>query len=107
MTIRAAIIDSVAPALVLLLLGLPAAAQQPQKNSHLKSIEQCNGTDRIPTQVRVAGCTALINSGDTKPAALALAYNNRGNAFAAAGSTTVRSAISIARSSLHRAMSSR
>jgi tetratricopeptide (TPR) repeat protein len=31
---------------------------------------------------RIKGCTALIDAGDRKAAALAIAYNNRGNAYA-------------------------
>ncbi|WP_236840840.1 tetratricopeptide repeat protein [Bradyrhizobium sp. CCGE-LA001] len=83
MTMRAAIIGSVALVTALLWLCSSAVAQQLQQSSRLKTIEQCNGRDRIPAQARIVGCTALINSGDAKPSALALAYNNRGNAYTA------------------------
>ena len=77
---RVALIDGTATILVLLLLGSPAAAGQPQKNSNLKSIELCNGAG-VPPQARIAGCTALISSGEGNADALAVAYNNRGNAY--------------------------
>ena len=41
---RRTIFDGVAPVLILLLFGLPAAAQNPKpKDSYLRNIELCNG----------------------------------------------------------------
>src|SRR5689334_25292794 len=80
MSMRGALIDGAATILVLLLVGSPAAARQPQENSNLKSIELCNGAD-VPPQARIVGCTALIGSGEANADALAVAYNNRGNAY--------------------------
>ena len=77
-------IDSLAP-IYLLLLGSPAAAQNPKpKDSYIKNIEACNGLDRASFEARIAGCTALIDEHQvTTTTALATAYSNRGNAYAA------------------------
>ena len=45
----------------------------------------CNGLDRTSLDPRIDGCTALIDSGQGTTAALAIAYNNRGNAYATKG----------------------
>jgi tetratricopeptide (TPR) repeat protein len=71
-----------ASALMLLLLGGVGAAQRPQL---LKNIELCNGADRTSPDLRIDGCTALINSGAQTPQSLVIAYNNRGNAYTAKG----------------------
>ena len=77
-------IGGVALILILLLLGPPAAAQGPKpKDNFLRNIELCNGQDRAALEPRINGCTSLIDSGQGKPAVLATAYNNRGNAYAA------------------------
>ena len=78
-------IDSLAPILILLLLGSPAVAQNPKpKDSYIKNIEACNGLDRTSFEARIAGCTALIDEHQvTTTTALATAYSNRGNAYAA------------------------
>ena len=41
--------------------------------------------DRTSFEPRINGCTALIDSDQTTTAASAIAYNNRGNAYAAKG----------------------
>jgi tetratricopeptide (TPR) repeat protein len=80
---RGGIIDGVAPILILLLFGSPAAAQNPKlKGNYLKNIELCNGLDRTSLETRINGCTALIDAGHGTTA-LAIAYNNRGNAYTA------------------------
>lgn len=68
--------------LVLLLLGPPAMAQKPKKDGYLKDVELCNSMDLKALDARIKGCTALIEEGDRKATALAIAYNNRGNAYA-------------------------
>ena len=83
---RSGIIDGVAPILILLLLGSPAAAQNPKlKDNYLRNVELCNGSDRTSLEPRINGCTALIDSGQGTATALAIAYNNRGNAYTAKG----------------------
>jgi tetratricopeptide (TPR) repeat protein len=73
-------------AITLLLLAAPAAAQQPPRNdNYLKSIELCNRMDRAAPDTRISGCTALIDGGYGTTAALAIAHNNRGNAYIAKG----------------------
>jgi Lipoprotein NlpI, contains TPR repeats len=80
---RRGIINGVAPILILLLLGSPAAAQDPTpKNSVLENIALCNGIDRTSPEPQIDGCTAVIDSGEHTPAA-AIAYNNRGDAYTA------------------------
>jgi len=81
-----ATIAGVGPILVLL-LGSPAVAQSPKsKFSFLKNIELCNGLDRTAPERQINGCTAIIDSGDTTATlALAIAYNNRGDAYTATG----------------------
>ena len=79
------IIHGLAPVLVLPLLGSLAAAQNPKNGDYLKNIELCNGAGRTSFEVRIKGCTALIDSGQGTTTALAIAYNNRGNAHTAKG----------------------
>ncbi|WP_334391320.1 hypothetical protein [Bradyrhizobium sp. AZCC 2262] len=66
--------------MLLLLLGSPAAAQSPKKSDYLGNVARCNGSDRTSLAARIDGCTALIDSGQATTTALAIAYNNRGNA---------------------------
>ena len=82
---RGGIINGVAPILILLLLGSPAAAQDPKpKNNVLENLALCNGIDRTSPELQINGCTAIIDLGEHTPAA-AIAYNNRGDAYAAKG----------------------
>jgi tetratricopeptide (TPR) repeat protein len=77
-------IDGMASILVLLLLGSPAVAQNPKpKNDYPRNIEACNALDRTALEARINGCTALIDARQLTTTALAVAYNNRGNAYAA------------------------
>src|SRR5258708_18255450 len=71
--------------LILLLLGPPAAAQNAKKDNYLRNIELCNGLDRASLEPRIIGCTSLIDSRQGTPVALAVAHNNRGNAYVAKG----------------------
>ena len=83
---KGGITDGVAFMLILLLLASPVAAQNPkQKNDYLKNIELCNGSDRMSLEARIEGCTALIDAGRGTTTASAIAYNNRGNAYAEKG----------------------
>ena len=66
--------------LIVLALALPAPAQI----SKLTNLDLCNGKDRSSPDPQIRGCTALIKS-DKNPQVLAVAFNNRGNALAAAG----------------------
>lgn len=56
------------------LLAGTARAQSRDRN-----LERCTGDD---IQLRIIGCSALINSGQETPETLAIAYLNRGNALA-------------------------
>src|SRR5438132_11544831 len=64
-----------------ILLGTAAVAQSPR----LKNIELCNGKDRSSPDFQIEGCTALIDSGRETTQTLAIAHNNRGNAYTAKG----------------------
>jgi tetratricopeptide (TPR) repeat protein len=78
-------INAVAPILILLLLGSPAAAQDPKpKNNVLENLALCNGIDRTSPELQINGCTAIIDLSE-HTAAAAIAYNNRGNAYAEKG----------------------
>ena len=79
------IIHGLAPVLVLPLLGSLAAAQNSKNGDYLKNIELCNGAGRTSFEVRIKGCTTLIDSGQGTTTALSIAYNNRGNAHTAKG----------------------
>ena len=71
--------------LILLLIGSPAAAQDPKpKHNLLENLALCNGIDRTSPELQIDGCTAVIDSGERTPAA-AIAYNNRGDAYAEKG----------------------
>jgi tetratricopeptide (TPR) repeat protein len=78
---RRGIVRGVAVTSILLLLGSLALAQSPPR---VKNIELCNGAERT-SQSQINGCTALIDSGNENPNVLAIAYNNRGNAYASKG----------------------
>ena len=77
--------------LILLFVGSAASAQTakpslaPKSGSILKNIDLCNGVDRTSPEPQIRGCTALINSGDLKKSGVAIAYNNRGDAYTAKG----------------------
>ena len=77
------IICGVAPVFVLLLLGSPVAAQNPKSSDYLRNTELCNGSDPTSLELRISAYTALIDSSQVTRAALAIAHNNRGNAYVA------------------------
>src|SRR6185295_2735131 len=73
-----------------LMLAIPvtialAAGETGQFSSKLKNIQLCNGADRSSPEPQIKGCTALIESGKETTLVLAVAYTNRGNAYAAKG----------------------
>jgi len=63
------------------LISLTEAYAQGPK---LKDIEFCNGVDVPPTD-QINGCSAVIDAGSTTPRTLAVAHNNRGNAYVKLG----------------------
>ena len=67
---RGSSINGVAPILILLLLGSPAAAQDPKpKNNILENLALCNGIDRTSPELQIDGCTAIIDLGGHTAAA--------------------------------------
>src|SRR4051812_39281106 len=61
---------------IVLLSVVQAFAQGPK----LKDIESCNGIN-IPATEQINGCNAIIDSASSTPQMLAVAHNNRGNAY--------------------------
>ena len=58
-----------------------AAAQGLNLLNLEKHTELCNRVSDTSPDDRIASCSALIESGAQTPRALAIAYNNRGNAY--------------------------
>ena len=65
----------------LLILVAEAKAQGLRLRGVEENIQLCNRTERDSLDLRISSCTALIESGAETPRALAIAYNNRGNAY--------------------------
>jgi tetratricopeptide (TPR) repeat protein len=75
-------------AVMLILPRLESRAAQvgPVIDDRLKNIQLCNQSDRNSPDARIKGCTALINGQRKEPKlVLAIAYNNRGNAYSQKG----------------------
>jgi tetratricopeptide (TPR) repeat protein len=68
-------------ALTLMLAATWAAAQSP----NLSNIDLCNGRDRTSAEPQIIGCTALIKSDVNNSHILAIAHNNRGDAYVGKG----------------------
>jgi tetratricopeptide (TPR) repeat protein len=63
-----------------------AAMQETPVEVMLKNLGRCNGLDRAGgPDAQIKGCTALMEASEQTPQTLALALNNRGNAFIAKG----------------------
>ena len=67
-----------AAVLLLTLAAISAAAQ----GTKLSNLDLCNGTNGTPAGPQIKGCTTIIKSNPNSPQILAIAHNNRGNAFA-------------------------
>jgi len=67
--------------LMLSLLATSAAAQ----DSVLSNVDLCNGKDRSSPEPQIRGCSELIKSEGDNTQVLAIAYNNRGNAYTSQG----------------------
>ena len=68
-------------ALTLTLVVTCAVAQ----TSAISNVDLCNGRDHSSAEPQIRGCSALIKSDADNPKVLAIAYNNRGNAFSKEG----------------------
>ena len=73
---RAFLCALLSPASALLLASLAAA-----QSSKLKNMELCNDFQNISADLQINGCTALIQVGGLMPQGVAIAHNNRGNAY--------------------------
>jgi tetratricopeptide (TPR) repeat protein len=58
-----------------------ALAQAPKLVAIEKNIELCSRADSKSADNQIKGCTAIIQSNGNTPRTLAIAYNNRGNAY--------------------------
>jgi tetratricopeptide (TPR) repeat protein len=67
-------------ALPLLMLGA-LAAPAPAQDSVISNVDLCNGRDRSSPEPQIRGCSELIKTNADNVLILALAYNNRGNAY--------------------------
>jgi tetratricopeptide (TPR) repeat protein len=74
---------SVAVAAILPLLAVAASAQGVKGLE--KDVQQCNRLGDAAPELRLNSCTAIIDSGTATRRGLAIAYNNRGNAYNAQG----------------------
>ena len=63
------------------LLCAPASAE----STRLKNVELCNAKDHPSPDAQIAGCTALIESGQETTQTLSIVFNNRGNGYTAKG----------------------
>jgi hypothetical protein len=63
--------------LMLMLLATSAAAQ----DSIISNVELCNGRDRSSPEPQIRGCSGVIKAASGNVKVLAIAYNNRGNAY--------------------------
>ena len=66
-----------------MLLFAPASAVA--QTSILANVELCNRVDRASPSAQIDGCTAVIKSENPTSRMLAVAHNNRGNAYAGRG----------------------
>jgi tetratricopeptide (TPR) repeat protein len=84
-----AIMKCVAPITIaycfVLILAMMLPERAAAQSSRLSNADLCNGMDRRSAESQIIGCTALIKSAVNTPRVLAIAYNNRGNAFSGVG----------------------
>jgi formylglycine-generating enzyme required for sulfatase activity/lipoprotein NlpI len=70
----------VATSIVMLIL---LVTRSPAQNTN--DVDLCNGKDRTSAEPQIAGCTAIIQSKMNDPKVLAIAHNNRGDAYTRKG----------------------
>src|SRR6266702_1684188 len=68
-----------------LLIVLSCAASALGQDSVLSDVELCNGRDRSSPEPQIRGCSELIKNNADNVKILALAYNNRGDAYTTQG----------------------
>src|SRR5215510_2910059 len=72
---------AVTTGVILLLLAVSAAGQDLKLQGLEKHVELCNRVAGVSADERIASCTAVIEAAAQTPRTLAIAFNNRGNAF--------------------------
>src|SRR5436189_952322 len=75
------LVRAAAATLIALSFGPPASAQKLTPGN----IELCNGTGLRSPEPQIEACSALIDSDIESQYVLAVAFNNRGNAYSASG----------------------
>ena len=75
----------IAYCVVLILMLLLPEKWAVAQSSRLSNADLCNGINRRSAESQIIGCSALIKSGVNTPKVLAIAYNNRGNAYSGIG----------------------
>ena len=83
--IRLSIIGGVALMLLLPLGRSWGALISPKIDERLRNIQLCNESDRKLADAQIEGCSALIKDGKEPTLVLAIAHNNRGNAYSVKG----------------------
>jgi tetratricopeptide (TPR) repeat protein len=73
------------PLILVLLLTATHSTAQTKNLNDLVNLALCNGQGHASPQAQITGCTALITSADLTTLGLAVAYNNRGNAYTKSG----------------------
>ena len=68
----------------MLIMILPATSAVAQ-DSIISNVELCNGRDRSSPEPQIRGCSEVIKAAVGNIKAQAIAYNNRGNAYASQG----------------------
>jgi tetratricopeptide (TPR) repeat protein len=61
--------------------GSPPATAASEATEKYSNVDLCNGVDRSSPEPQTKGCTALIDAGGMPNPILAIAYNNRGDAY--------------------------
>ncbi len=79
--VRQCIIGCAALIMISPLQGSWAAEQPSSFQDKLRNVDLCNGVDRSSPEPQINGCTALIDAGNQTTRLLAIAHNNRGNAY--------------------------
>jgi tetratricopeptide (TPR) repeat protein len=67
-----------------ILLSMPSGNSAiAQTRSMISDLDMCNGNLGASPEIKIIGCTAFIKSGVDSAQLVAIAHNNRGNAYAA------------------------
>ena len=85
MDVKRLALGSYLAGLTALMLSFFVVAEAAAQIPNLSNVVLCNGKDRPSPEPQIAGCSALIKSDISNPKVLAIAHNNRGNAYTGRG----------------------